>query len=470
MGSASRYWRLVKLDATGRCRVEEVQAAKAFFQQHFPNWAQQAEGTDLTIQRHLLNMRDAAVTADPEVFTLAELCLRCFISNQIQQVCRHIESQFGSNHGVTIADLLPFVLDDAGEKRLNAQHPSSYLSLADQILQSFDPARGSLSTWVMRLVRNHRELNRFLLEQGVYMVSDWAILNDTQPRQLPRFLGEFHALTPSEVEAFGQLLQRYHAVYRRDRLQQRQTGGAGRCVPPTPTQLLEIARPKAEPTADPQLLIDRTLKQLQTLASYLRQYRIVARGGRPQTDSLDEPAIALQSERWQNLETDGADEEPAEFLAAYRQQLVHCLDQTVAQVIGDRIAYLQRRKPQTVIQFLKALQLFHCQGQSMGQIAQQVGLQQQYQVTRLLKLKEFRADVRQRLLVLLRDRVLQQATAYVDAVRLQTLDRQIEAALNDQVESLIQAAETEASTVHDRPFTNLFARRLCHHLDARSLA
>ena len=101
----------------------------------------------------------------------------------------------------------------------------------------------------------------------------------------------------------------------------------------------------------------------------------------------------------------------------------------------------------------------------MTDIAPEIGLQKQYEVTRLLKLKEFRADVRQRLLVALRDRVLEKAKDFANPDRLRSLDQQIDAALNEQIDAVIQQAESEASVAKNRPLSSLFARKLCQHLD-----
>ncbi len=108
----------------------------------------------------------------------------------------------------------------------------------------------------------------------------------------------------------------------------------------------------------------------------------------------------------------------------------------------------------------------------MGEIAKEVNLKAQYAVAKLLKLKSFRADVRQQLLVRLRDRVIEQAQAYTDPERLQALSQQIEEALNEQVATLIQEAAAEASRPTDvkkKTPTSLFTKRLCRYLDTRKL-
>lgn len=462
MGSAARYWRLIRLDAAGKCKVEEIASAKAFFRQQFPDLVSQATVVDGAIQKQLLQLSHAATpNLEASFQQAAMLCLRCFVSSQIEQVCSQLEMQFGSKHGFTRYDLLPFVLEDDGRLQRGDYRP-----FALELLQTFDPERASLSTWITRLVRHHRELNAFLLEHGVYLVSDWAILNDTTPKQLHRIFADFHQLTPTEIQQASKLLESYHAVYRRDRLEQRQAGGKGQCLPPNRSQLEQIAQ-LFQAQTDLKLLPESILARLQEIAERLRQYRIYVRGGKPTTESLDRPESQGLADRLQAVDSAQASDDEDnqnQFLSVYRRQFLECLDQSMLQVVRDRNASLQRKNPQTAQQFLTALHLFHCQGKSMGEIAPVVGLQAQYQVTRLLKLKEFRADVRQRLLVALQHYIRTEAAKYTDPERLKQLDQQIEAALDEQITTVIQEAEAEASIAKNRPTKSLFAQRLCRSL------
>ncbi len=127
----------------------------------------------------------------------------------------------------------------------------------------------------------------------MYFISDWAILNDTKSKQLQRILAEFHHLSESEIRYSCILLESYHAVYRRDRLKQRQnllnSGQArilGRCLPPTATQLHEIAL-LLNAKATLRLGTEEVLNQLENLAKGLQQYRIYVRKGLNKTASLN---------------------------------------------------------------------------------------------------------------------------------------------------------------------------------------
>jgi hypothetical protein len=475
MDTMSRYWWLVRLDASGKKIVEEIVSAKAFFQQQFPVVDQSLALTDSQIQQHLMTLvgnRSQPTPRDNTTpSTLAELCLRCFISHQIEQTCLQLESKFGQEHGFTRHDLFPFVLDDVGPERSSAfpkRRQSSYPSLATEVLRTFESNRASLSTWVGRLVKNCPELNVFLLEHGVYLVSDWAILNDTSAKQLRRILTEFYHRTEPEIQRAIALLESHHVVYRRDRLQQRQAGSLGRCPPPTLEQQQQMAARLSQATTTV-ISSEEMMAQLQDLAQQLRRYRIVARSGVWPMDSLDVPETLLAAERQAlvaAVEEEGT--EQLEFLSAYRQQFIGCLDQALAQVTHHRLHLLQQKSPERATQFLTALHLFHCQGAAMAEIAPRVSLQAQYQVSRLLQLKEFRADVRREMLQSIRAWTIEQSKRYANSAQLDRLDAQVDAALDEQITSLFAAATAEASVPKNRPADSLFAQRLCYHLNHRN--
>ena len=469
MGTASKYWRLVRIDAKGGYKVEVIDSLAAFFRQEF-GLASGVEVQDALIQRRLLDLVRHSASENDRI--MAEGCLRCFISNQIERICIQLEEQFGSEHGFTRYDLFSFVLDDVDVAM--PQHRSYrqgvYQSLATEILQTFNPERGSLSTWATQLTKHYSELHSFLLERGVYLVSDWAILNDTTLKRAQRIFSYFHHLTSVEIQQACLLLESYHLVYRRDRLKLRQGGGGGKCQPPTEGQLEQMAqflltKLSGEMRVNFDISTENILMRLQNIAGKLRQYRISVRRGSPQTESLDEPenqSVAMRMQATAGDILEGNDEE-SEFLMFYRASFLECLDSAMEKIISSRITYLQRKKSPTSQQFLSALHLFHCRQRAMGEIAAEVGFQAQYQVTRLLKLKEFRADVRQKMLELLRSRILNKAKAYVDPDRLQTLDSQVEVALDERISSVITEATEEASNPN-RSSKSLFSLRLCQHL------
>jgi cytochrome c-type biogenesis protein CcmH/NrfF len=448
MSAVVHYWQFNRLNSKGQITVEEIAEAKSLIQKQCSDIADRIPLSDTAMQRHLF-----ALLRQGE--PIAQICLRCFISEQIEQVCINLERQFGDSHQFDRYDLFPFVLDDTLD-RSKLTLAKEYQSMATKILQTFDPQQASLSTWTTRLVRYEQNLNQFLLERGLYLISDWAILNDTKPRQLQRILKEFHHLDDPTIARSCLLLEAYHTIYRQARLEQRKTGNRGKCPAPTPTQLQKIAQ-FSQLSVTP----EKMLTQLQVLAEQLREYRIFVRGGKLKQDSLDHPDIQIKVEQQQvvNCPDDTAE---GEFLSRYRRQFSKALERAIASVVPQ---WLNRQKEPKKQQFLTALKLFHCQGYSMTEIASAIGLQAQYQVTRLMQLKNFRSDIRQQMLKELGGQILEMAAIYTDPERLLQREQQIEIALAEQVASAIEQAE--ASLAKHQPSKSIFARSLCRYLHLR---
>lgn len=473
MGDQREYWTLVRLDPAAGSRVDELLNAQTFFQQQVDSQFVQ----DMEIQKQLFNITRNATNGRDRL--LAQLCLRCFISHQIEQVCIQLENQFGEYYGFTRYDLFAIVLDDDGsgvsdqllafseQPDANSQQLTAigygltanrYRLTAIQILEKFEPERANLATWTTRLVKQHHELNAFLLEQGLCMLSDWAILNDTKPKKLRRVLTEFHQFTQSEVDQAVDLLESYHAVYRRDRLLK---GQKGTCLPPTTAQLQAISDRAQRQTAC-SIPPDTILTRLEALARRLRQYRISVGGGKPPSQSLDQLDHPLLDQLSQDAQDLGEDEPQIEFLQTYRQQFSKCLEDSVKRVVHMR---LQNLKPPKQQNFLMALRLFHCEQVTMGAIAKQIGLQAQYQVSRLLKLDELRSDVRHWMLQCLRHSVKSKVLDYVEPEKLDKIDHQIAIALEEQVDNLIKQEQATAKTPKDYVSNSLLAQKLCQYLD-----
>lgn len=455
MSALVKYWTFHKLNAQGKAIPEEITQAKIFILQQYPDRENQNTYSDAVIQRHLFGLfRNQNA--------IAEICLRCFISEQIKQICLNLEGKYGESHQFKWYDLLPFVLDDA-LNRPEQPETGEYISMATKVLQTFDPEQANLSTWTNRLVRSERNLNQFLLEHGVYLISDWAILNDTNPQQLHRIFKEFYNYNDGIIGDTIVLLKAYHEIYRQQRLAARKSGTRSKCSAPTPEQLQQISQ-----IIGLSITPEKILNQLQNLAERLRKYRIFVRGGKIEQDSLDNQEnhdIQNKFKQQQTTEfSDDSEQEAQEFLNRYRQQFLSCLETAIASVITQ---WLNKQKQPKKQQFLDALKLFHCQGLSMTDIASIIGLQQQYQVTRLIQLNNLRSDIQQKMLQDLRPQILEIASIYTDAEQLLKQEKQIEIALAEQLSSMFEEAKVEASTVKGQPLKSIFAQYLCRYLDSQ---
>lgn len=123
----------------------------------------------------------------------------------------------------------------------------------------------------------------------MYSISNWAILNDANSKQLQRILAFDHQ-SESEIRFACILLESYHAVYRRDRLKQRRNrlkpGQEPRCLPPTAAQLHEISQ-QINAKATLKISTEEILDYLQNLANTLQKYRLNLKKGLGKTAILN---------------------------------------------------------------------------------------------------------------------------------------------------------------------------------------
>lgn len=445
MGVVSRYWVLVGIDSFGNCRTQELEENRAFFQQQFPGLADSLDVPHRDIQRQLMQW----FQFDDTRRQMAEGCLRCFISNQIKEICLALEQKFGRNHDFTSAELLPLVLDGIRRSPRQATYGTqTYVqSLTTRILQTFDPDKGNLSTWTSRMFKSDRSVKRFLLERGIEQVTNWMILNYTTEGRLERVLSSFDR-TPAEISHALQLLDSYHQVYRIQLLEHRPTGSRTRYPEPTVEQLSQIAK-KLSPTRT--ISPEQVLEELQDLASLLRSVRI------SRTEPLATP-----------VEPD-EDDEQSGFLTDYRQQFDTCLAQSVKQVIQARFTYLQGKKTEKAQKkaqnYLKALHLFHCQGVTMKEIASRLGFTDQPHLSRLLELKNLRSDIERSTLSCLQKCVLELVQFYLNPDQLRNLESKVQDLLGKEIDAVIEEAGKEASTGHNRVMTSQLAQKICQYLN-----
>ncbi|NJK28597.1 MAG: DUF1822 family protein [Coleofasciculaceae cyanobacterium SM2_3_26] len=431
----------------------KLDPAVAFFQATFSQ-TEVENLSDAQIQRRLLK------SPDP----LACLCLRCYVSWIVKDECQRLATGFGKQHGFTSRELYSFVLNDFVPNHFvlgDRNRDTLYKSFGEKVLEAYDPDRGSLESWMRQMVRHDPELNQFLIEHGVYLVSDWAILNDTNPRRLQRVLQEFFHFTSYEVERTIQLVDCYHKVYRADRRRDRQQGRGGKCCQPTQEQLQRIAHMVVEVwgvSAPPSP--ETILKLLQNAASNLRQYRISIVGGRPpeerrSADDVD-PFDKLSSEP--DLDEQEREQKQDDFLHKYRHECCSCLYDAIQDGVCNRIRSLRKKDGEKANRFFHALRLYYCNCMSMTAIAPEVGLEKQFQVTRLLKLKELREDILYHWLTRLVESITELAHSYVDRESLLTARQKIKAALEELTASTMQEAESE-----DRQPTRSSQSFLCHN-------
>ncbi len=420
----SHYWTLLKLTASGHTRTIQHPDAQTFYQ---------------------TNPEPDRLFTHPN--PIARFCLRCFISHQITFAVRSLAQRFGQDHGFTDRDLLPLVLDDDGKP-----DPTPYRPVSFQILDTFDPKSSSLTNWTIRQVRQHSEVKRFLLEQGIYLITPWALLNDTKPDRLRKLLRETNR-TELEITQACELLIAYRAIYLPDRLKSRTRKT---CPSPTSEQLTRIAD-LLTPTRSPETV----LTQLQTLAQQLREDRLSGKVGIQSQKSIDDPTFQLPPESEIIPEPEDQNNDRNTFLNQYRNSFTTVLQTSIIKVIHDRTT----KTPKKAQQFLIALQSYYCQQIAMGDIAEIINVRGQDVVSRLMRLKDLRSDIRYHMLSQLKTAVLNQVTHWRTPEELQQADRILDNALDEQLETLMQEESQRDKTPQGLKKESRLSIALCDHLD-----
>jgi hypothetical protein len=278
MTLAREYWDLCVIDSQGHCTAEKIPQAKDFFRRRFaefyseltePGESEQVEVDDKHVQQQLFEYSQFPV----EEAAIARLCLLCRMSHSIRHSCYQIAEKFGRTYSFTAIELLVLFLN--GRARRTSQPETSQpeaTPFMNSVLQTFDPQKSLLSTWTNQLVHHDNELNTFLFNCGLYLISDWALLNKSTPSRLKKILAVTFRRSAMEIQQAELILESYHQVYRSDRLQQRSssTTRASRCLPPTEDQLRRMADWMEQRTGQ-KLTASKIYTLLQDLATCLRQ-------------------------------------------------------------------------------------------------------------------------------------------------------------------------------------------------------
>jgi hypothetical protein len=451
------YFIYVRLLSSGHLKEIEIPAAKAFFYRQFLESAESADDKTIhaetipaeihlshqEIQSRLVQiMRFPVDTPEQKADkTLAECCLRCFASHYIALACLELEQQFHAQFGFRAVDVLPYVLSDIDPRQSKQAYESAQkeqaqrqagisknqkfqVPLAIHIVQTFDPTKGNLTAWTKLLTLQHRELNRILAEYDIHRRTDWSILNSYTPARVKRLLS--NVLTDAELYSVTAALESYHAVYRQARRQTKQTGRP--CKEPDHAQLQAMVH-DLEQRGFGGYSAEQIMQTLRLLALKLR---------------YKQPKSGKAQELGQH-QSQTAEEREQELFRQYQQELLSkCLHQAVKQVLDAHVDQLRQKKPPKNTEklpkdrmFLEAMRLFYCEGKSMREIAQIIGRQQEYQVSRLLELKTLREHIRQPWYSLTCARIARLLDAHADPEQLPQKRQQIEQLIALQIDQII---------------------------------
>ncbi len=470
MGTSSRYWNIWRISPTSeRVGYKYCLVPKA---QEFVQKVANSHSED--IQAPLLHYFHNKKTVDPRSRAEAGLCLRCYVSDPILKACQKIYHLFGGEKQFTYQDLLPFVLNDDGQAlvildsdrqnqlildRNGEARTSAYNFFSVKILQTFkfdSQPRMSLDNWAYLQTKQNPELKDFLSEYGFQHLSDWALLNRARPKQLERLsVRDRHF-----VEVF-------HAVYRRDRLQQ-QSKGARKCPDPSTVQLQEMLTRLqfANVTINSTVVLMKELKQVAIL---LRQYDIWSYREPLEIQDPDTGSYTIRAD----LPTDSPNEldvEQREFLEFLHQQLSLALTGAIEQEIRVRITGLRKSHKYAILaqQLIPGLQLYYSQGMSLKDIAPKLGMTSWDQARRVLNPGELLSKVRTLTVQQLLDGILKKALEMgltelpPEPNYLKTLAEKIEAFADAEI---FQQAAEEIRAGKNRRMNSAYAQKLRIYLE-----
>ena len=399
----------------------------------------------------------------------AGLCLRCNVSYPILKACQKIDSLFGGEKRFTYNDLLPFVLNDDGKTLvvLDSQaktqlvldgngrtKPTNYNFFTVEVLRTFKPdsqSSMSLDNWAYLQTKQNQEVKNFLSEFGFKHLSDWAILNRARPKQIE-----------SLSERDRQLINVFHAVYRRDRRSHR-SAGAQKCPDPSNSQLQEMLTALQKQNVSVKSNIE-LIAELKQVAVQLKQYDVWSSREPLEIRDPDTGNDVLRPDL-PHASTDELNVEQQEILEFLHQQLKSALIQSIEQEISACLAKLEKSKSYAIFaqKFIPGLQLYYCQGMSLKEIVPLLQMSSWDQARRVFNPGELINNVRARTVEKVLDSTIAKAQEKgltqipPEPEYLKTLNEQIEAFAD--VEIFKEAAE-EIRAGKNREMNSLYARQL----------
>ena len=238
----------------------------------------------------------------------ALLCLRCRISHPIRDRLQALYNSHQEEHGLDLIEMASFVLDDKGELEFPARQGErrgppfrwSILSslpektlhpFSAEVLRSYNPALCGLPHWARQKVQCNAELKTYLRQQGLLLISDWALLADTSPTRIRQAWDSFGQGTCSADQAVN-LHGPYRAHYRSAMDTYRASTGKASGWQPDAAFLRQIA---------PDLAPTDCFEQLQAMARAVRlvktgQWQQAAPLGQEIEEGLADPASSIDPE------------------------------------------------------------------------------------------------------------------------------------------------------------------------------
>ena len=205
------------------------------------------------------------------------LCLRCRVSHPLEAWLRATHRAHQQSHGLELMAMASHALDDDGRLRIRSgpdqDVPFTYAEIASlppglispfsaEVLRTYDPARCGLPHWARLKIQAHNGLKAYFRENGLLLISDWALLRNSSPRRV-REACERHLRTATSIQPLLDLHRRFSPLYDLAKeVYKARTGKASGWQPDLP-YLSELA-PGIEPftTKEQLLAIAKAIRQM----------------------------------------------------------------------------------------------------------------------------------------------------------------------------------------------------------------
>lgn len=236
----------------------------------------------------------------------AFLCLRCRVSWPLEKRVSSLHRQFQSTYGVELLELASYALDDTG--RPLPYHPDPAAKARDhepfgvEVIRSYQPQRGNLGRWAKQKLMGQPALKAHLLQHGVLMIRDWALLGDTSHRQVVEAVSRLDGhIPPQTAEA---LHRRYLPLYKQAKLQHIQATGRQQGWEPDEAFLLALEPQR--PASDTKTMLEQIARAVRRLQSgrWQKQEAVLFDG-----DAMERWADKAVAESWGQAEADEEQQE-----------------------------------------------------------------------------------------------------------------------------------------------------------------
>ena len=145
------------------------------------------------LDRELLNL--ASTQQDP----IPLLALRCRVSHAFEGWLKNTYSRYGANYGLSLSEMAGYALDDIGEMKIRIdQNNEASFTLAQiqtmkkglispfsaEVIRSYDEHKCGLAHWARLKLQCHNDLKAYFRENGLLLISDWALLADSSAKRV----------------------------------------------------------------------------------------------------------------------------------------------------------------------------------------------------------------------------------------------------------------------------------------------